>query len=60
MHSYYFISYKTDNEGFWYPETDEEECTNCGLCEEVCPIINAKELKKACSANRKYRLQTGR
>jgi acetyltransferase-like isoleucine patch superfamily enzyme/coenzyme F420-reducing hydrogenase beta subunit len=40
------ISFKTDNEGFWYPEVDTQKCTNCGLCEKVCPIINVKELKK--------------
>jgi acetyltransferase-like isoleucine patch superfamily enzyme/coenzyme F420-reducing hydrogenase beta subunit len=40
------IVFKTDVEGFWYPEIDEEKCTNCGLCEKVCPIINVKELKK--------------
>lgn len=40
------ISFKTDNEGFWYPEVDKEKCTDCHLCEKVCPIINVKELKK--------------
>lgn len=40
------ISFKTDIEGFWYPEVDKEKCNNCGLCEKVCPIINIKELKK--------------
>jgi acetyltransferase-like isoleucine patch superfamily enzyme/coenzyme F420-reducing hydrogenase beta subunit len=40
------ISFKTDIEGFWYPEVDEEECINCGQCKKVCPIINIKDLKK--------------
>ena len=33
------IAFKTDIEGFWYPEIDKYKCTNCGLCEKVCPII---------------------
>ena len=33
------IAFKTDIEGFWYPEIDKDKCTNCGLCEKVCPII---------------------
>ena len=40
------ITFKSDNEGFWYPEVDMEKCINCGLCEKVCPIINVKDLKK--------------
>lgn len=40
------ISFKTDNEGFWYPEVDKEVCVDCHLCEKVCPIIHAEELKK--------------
>lgn len=40
------ITFKTDNEGFWYPEVDMQKCTDCHLCEKVCPIINVKELKK--------------
>ena len=34
------ISYKTDNEGFWYPEVNKELCVDCGLCDKVCPIQN--------------------
>lgn len=40
------ITFKTDNEGFWYPDVDVEKCVDCGLCEKVCPIINVKVLKK--------------
>lgn len=40
------ITFKTDIEGFWYPEIDEDKCVDCGLCEKVCPIINIKDLKK--------------
>ena len=40
------ISFDTDNEGFWYPKVDTQRCTNCGLCEKVCPIINVSALKK--------------
>lgn len=34
------ISFKTDNEGFWYPEVDMEMCVDCGLCEKVCPVTS--------------------
>jgi len=33
------ISFKTDNEGFWYPEVDKAMCVNCGLCERTCPVL---------------------
>ncbi len=34
----------SDEEGFLYPEVDSEKCTDCGLCDKVCPEINvAKE-----------------
>jgi acetyltransferase-like isoleucine patch superfamily enzyme/coenzyme F420-reducing hydrogenase beta subunit len=39
------IRFITDIEGFWYPEINKDKCTDCGLCEIVCPIINIKELK---------------
>ncbi len=34
------ISIVTDKYGFEYPKIDKSLCTNCGLCERVCPIIN--------------------
>lgn len=40
------ISFKIDIEGFWYPVVDADKCTDCHLCEKVCPIINVKNLKK--------------
>lgn len=40
------ISFKTDNEGFWYPVVNQDTCVNCGLCEKVCPILQVDQLKK--------------
>lgn len=40
------VTFKTDIEGFWYPVVDKNKCTDCGLCEKVCPIINIGQLKK--------------
>lgn len=34
------ITFKTDNEGFWYPHVDRNLCVDCGLCDKVCPIQN--------------------
>lgn len=32
------ISYKVDEEGFWYPVVDRALCINCGLCDKACPM----------------------
>lgn len=39
------IIFRTDIEGFWYPEVNMAKCVDCGLCEKVCPIINVEQLK---------------
>ena len=40
------IEMKVDSEGFKYPEVDYNKCIKCGLCIEVCPLIEPKKLKK--------------
>lgn len=40
------ITMQADQEGFLYPVVDKDICTNCGLCEKVCPIINQNEQRK--------------
>ena len=35
-----------DEEGFLYPYVDQENCVECGLCEQVCPIIHQDEPRK--------------
>lgn len=40
------ITFRTDIEGFWYPEVNMERCIDCGLCEKVCPELHVNELKK--------------
>ena len=37
---------KQDEEGFMYPIVDKTKCVNCGLCDKVCPVKNAKENNK--------------
>ena len=37
------ISFERNHEGFWYPVADADRCVKCGLCEQVCPVLHAKE-----------------
>ena len=39
------ITFITDNEGFWYPKVNKDLCTNCGLCEKVCPMLHLDDAK---------------
>lgn len=39
------IKFETDAEGFWYPSVDMAKCTDCHLCEKVCPMLHVSELK---------------
>lgn len=34
------ITMSADHEGFLYPMVDKAACTDCGLCEQVCPVIH--------------------
>lgn len=34
------IEMRHDEEGFYYPVVDENKCTDCGLCRNVCPVLN--------------------
>ena len=34
------ITMSADAEGFLYPTVAKEACTECGLCEQVCPVIH--------------------
>lgn len=36
------IEFTVDQEGFFYPVFNQNLCTDCGLCEKVCPVIYYK------------------
>lgn len=40
------ITFKTDIEGFWYPEVNKDKCIDCGLCDKLCPELHISDLKK--------------
>ncbi|MDE7251836.1 MAG: Coenzyme F420 hydrogenase/dehydrogenase, beta subunit C-terminal domain [Acetatifactor sp.] len=40
------IQMKKDEEGFLYPEVDEQQCVNCGKCEAVCAIRDASATRE--------------
>lgn len=40
------ITLKNDIEGFWYPEVNTDLCSECGLCEKICPELNIEKIKR--------------
>lgn len=40
------ITMQPDEEGFLYPIVNKDACTDCGLCEKICPVINQRESRK--------------
>ena len=38
------INMVPDEEGFLYPSVNLELCTNCGLCEKICPFQNPSDI----------------
>ena len=46
---------EADEKGFFYPKILEEKCTECGLCERICPIEKpsalAESLSRCCTQN---------
>ncbi len=40
------ITMQPDEEGFLYPIVNKDACTDCGLCEKICPVINQREPRK--------------
>ena len=53
------IVMRRDREGFDYPMANPDLCLKCGLCERICPVLNAQEKVEpvaAYAARNKYRL----
>ena len=40
------ISMKHDEYGQIYPKVNHDLCTNCGLCEKVCPLLHQERIPK--------------
>ena len=51
------IKMQRDEEGFYYPLVNENACSNCGLCVNVCPNSNTKvfDLDECYATKRKNR-----
>ena len=38
------ITFRSDEEGFWYPHVDTDCCIDCHKCESVCPLLHLDSL----------------
>lgn len=47
------ISFSFDDEGFWYPQIDDEKCIHCNKCRLLCPL-NEKPLETIVEENQTY------
>lgn len=36
------ISFNMGNDGFWYPQIDQDVCIGCHACQRACPVITPK------------------
>ncbi|MBO5066659.1 MAG: Coenzyme F420 hydrogenase/dehydrogenase, beta subunit C-terminal domain [Clostridia bacterium] len=45
------INMVADNNGFLYPQINNDKCVNCSLCEKTCPVLNKHEQKSITSVN---------
>lgn len=37
------LTQSKDHKGFLYPKIDINACTDCGMCERICPILNLSD-----------------
>ena len=42
------ITMQSNNEGFLYPNINEDICIKCGKCMKICNKTNDKDICKAC------------
>lgn len=40
------IAMNPDQEGFLYPEIDQQKCVQCGKCEKVCPVLSSPRVSQ--------------
>lgn len=40
------LQMKADDFGFFYPSVDKKLCSDCGVCEKICPVLNLKKTEK--------------